>query len=43
MAGESAGSDEARYPPGAMSVWATGWARSRLALPSEICWVPRER
>lgn len=39
-AGESAPSDEAQYPPVLCGVVATGWSRSLLALPSEICRAP---
>ena len=42
-AGELARSSEARYSWDAVSVVATGWARSLLTLPSEICWAPRKR
>lgn len=43
VVGKAANGAEARYPLGATGVLATGWLRNLLVLPSEICWVPRER
>jgi len=42
-AGEAAGSAEAQIPLVPRGVMATGWLRQSLVLPSEVCWVPRER
>jgi hypothetical protein len=43
VVGKSASSDEDPIVVGSTGVWATGWLRDLLVLPSETCRVPRKR